>query len=395
MPNYVLKSNERYKHPDESDMSISQPSLAFKHSELGTLGVEMEWITVDKQRGGQTPAAPQLLGRIETSSRIKPELFTSTIELNTDIHRSTFACMDELTALYMRVSDLLAGQDATLLSSGTHPFSRWQEQQVSDDPRYRNLMDRLCWTARRFNIFGIHVHIGMPDGDICIATMNRLMPIMPIFLAISANSPYWSGQDTGLSSTRLKIFEGLSQGGMPFYFEDWSDFSCCAQRLMNTGSIDSVRDIWWEMRPHPDFGTLEVRIGDMPCTRSDTLAYIAYVRAELMAAAQADSKGFRRVHPSLIRENRWRACRYGMAAKLIDPDGEKVVPVLELLGSRLEILSKNGADAADIAIVCRQLSEWRKLGDGASRQRQIRETSANWSDMVRSMQKNDGWNQQP
>jgi len=351
----------------------------------------MEWMTVDRQAGGQIPAAPQLLGSIEASPRIKPELFTSTIELNTDIHRDTFTCMDELTALHSRVSKLLVVQDAVLLSSGTHPFSRWQEQQVSDDPRYHHLVDRLCWTARRFNIFGIHVHIGMPDGDTCISAMNRLMPVMPVFLAISANSPFWCGRDTGLSSTRLKIFEGLSQGGMPFYFEDWADFACCAQRLMNTGSIDSVRDIWWEMRPHPDFGTLEVRIGDMPATHADTLAYIAYVRAEVMAAAQDDASGYRRVHPSLIRENRWRACRYGMDAELIDPDGEKVVPVLDLLSLRLEMLSRNGADAADVDTVCRQLGEWRKLGDGAARQRRWRETCPDWSDMIRGMREQDGW----
>jgi len=351
----------------------------------------MEWITVDREQGGQVPAAPELLTQIEPTPRIKAELFTSTIEINTDIHSETNACLNELATLYTQVNHLLEKQDATLLSSGTHPFSRWQEQHISDDSRYHRLMERLCWTARRFNIFGIHVHVGMPDGDTCIATMNRLMPLMPVFLAISANSPFWCGRDTGLSSTRLKIFEGLSQGGMPFYFEDWADFSSCAERLMSTGSIDSVRDIWWEMRPHPDFGTLEVRIGDMPASRDDALGYIAYVRAEVMAAAQDDTHGYRRVHPSLIRENRWRACRYGMAAELIDPDGERVVPVLDLLSSRLDILSRNGADAQDVAIISRQLTKWRKQGDGATRQRRLHETCPVWADMIRSMDEQNGW----
>jgi glutamate---cysteine ligase / carboxylate-amine ligase len=368
--------------------------LPFSHSRLGTLGVEMEWITVDQRNGGQVPAAPPLLASIPATPRIKAELFTSTIEINTGIHETSFACMDELAELHGKVSGLLAAQDTALLSSGTHPFSRWQEQQVSDDPRYHRLLQRLCWVARRFNIFGIHVHIGMPDGDTCIAAMNHLMPVMPVFLAISANSPFWCGRDTGLSSTRLKVFEGLSQGGMPFYFENWLDFANCAKRLMDTDSIDSVRDIWWEMRPHPDFGTLEVRIGDMPASRSDTLAYIAYVRAEVMTAARSGRSGYRRVHPSLIRENRWRACRYGMDAKLIDPDGEKVVPVLDLLGSRLDMLAKGGADAADIAIVCRKLTEWRRQGDGARRQRQLHESSPDWASMVRDMRETDGWSSQ-
>jgi len=169
------------------------------------------------------------------------------------------------------------------------------------------------------------------------------------------------------------------------------DFECCTKRLINTGSIDSVRDIWWEMRPHPDFGTLEVRMGDMPATRSDALAYIAYVRAEVMVAAQTDSHGYRKVHPSLIRENRWRACRYGMQAEIIDPQGEEVIPVLDWLGGRLEMLAKNGADAADMAIVCRQLGEWRKRGDGANRQRQLHEQHPQWDDMLKHMRQ-DGWN---
>jgi len=370
---------------------MSQSDLPFSAAQLGTLGVEMEWLTVSRKDGEQIPAAPPLLSEIEASPRIKPELFTSTIEINSDIHHSSLACMDELSALHTRVNDLLGKQDAALLSSGTHPFSRWQEQQVSDDPRYHRLMQRLCWTARRFNIFGIHVHVGMPDGDTCIATMNRLLPIMPVFLAISANSPYWCSHDTGLSSARIKVFEGLSQGGMPFYFENWADFACSATRLMNTGSIDSVRDIWWEMRPHPDFGTLEVRIGDMPATRADTQAYIAYVRAEVMAAAHADTPGYRRVHPSLIRENRWRACRYGMDAEMIDPDGEKVIPVLDLLASRLEILSRSGADAADIGIVSQRLAQWHQQRDGATRQRLLRQTFADWADVSRTMREEDGW----
>jgi len=372
-------------------MSDNTNCLPFHQSEIGTLGVEMEWITVDKQSGKQIPAAPELLANIEPTPRIKPELFTSTIEINSAIHRQSASCIDELSALHAQVSGQLADQQAALLGSGTHPFSRWQEQQVSDDPRYHQLIERLCWPARRFNIFGIHVHIGMPDGDTCIATMNRIMPIMPVFLAISANSPFWCAHDTGLSSARVKVFEGLSQGGMPFYFEDWADFECCAQRLMVTGSIDSVRDIWWEMRPHPDFGTLEVRMGDMPATRADALAYIAYVRAEVVVAAQTNTPGYRRIHPSLIRENRWRACRYGMNAEIIDPEGEKIVPVLDWLGKRLDFLADNGAATADIAIVRHQLAEWHRSGDGASRQRHLHRQYPAWGDMLQAMLQ-DGWN---
>ncbi len=368
---------------------MSLPALPFHTSALGSLGVEMEWITVDVEDGAQVPAAPELLSHIEASPRIKPELFTSTIEINTGIHTRTADCIAELESLHQRVSTLLTEQHATLLASGTHPFSRWQDQAVSDDVRYRRLVDRLCWIARRFNIFGIHAHIGMPSGDDCIAALNHLLPVMPVFLAISANSPYWTKHDTGLSSCRIKIFEGLSQGGMPFYFEDWRDFEHCTHRLMVTGSIDSVRDIWWEMRPHPDFGTLEIRIGDMPATRADTAAYVAYVRAEAMAATHAATRP--RVHPSLIRENRWRACRYGIHATMIAPETENLVSVLGWIENRLDILPEQGAEAEDIAIVRERLTHWRCRGDGADRQRRIRQGYPNWDDMIGRMRQ-DGWN---
>ncbi len=349
----------------------------------------MEWITVDRQTGEQVPVAPDLLASIPQTPRIKQELFTSTIEVNTDIHFDTDSCMGELAELHNQVNHELKGMGAALLSSGTHPFSRWRDQKTSDDPRYDRLLERLQWMAYRFNIFGIHVHIGMPDGDSCIHTLNQLLPISPVFLAMSANSPFWQGDDTGLSSSRVKIFEGLSQGGMPFYFKDWKDFEHCADRLLATGSIDSVRDIWWEMRPHPDFGTLEIRIGDMPGNRADATAYVAYVRSEAISAIH--SKSSRRVHPSLIRENRWRACRYGIQAEIIDPASEEPVKLLTWLNKRLAWLLDHGADRADINIIHQQIDRWEGEGDGATRQRNMLKHSGTLQDVVAHMYQNDGW----
>lgn len=364
------------------------PRIPFSPSLLGSLGVEMEWFTVDNDSGMQVPAAAAYLAARPPTPRIKQELFTSILEINTDIHHGSRACVSELQELYCEATKGVAAYNAGLLAAGTHPFSAWHEQTASSDERYARLIERLQWVAKRFNICGIHVHIGMPDGDACIHSMNALMPVLPVFLAISANSPFWRGMDTGLHACRIKIFEGLSQGGMPFYFEDWKDFEHCAGRLIATGSIDSIRDIWWEMRPHPDFGTLEIRIGDMPASKDDALAYIAYVRAEVMAAAH--QRRPMRVHPSLIRENRWRACRYGMGAEMIDPYSEKLVPVLDLIAARLEKL--HGADAKDLDVVASRLQHWRKHGDGADRQRRTRAGSAVPAAMIRRMRE-DGWHE--
>jgi len=360
--------------------------------------VELEWITVDHTSGAQSPAAPALLAAIPSTPHLKAELFTSTIEINSTVHRHTSDCFAELAELRRTVLAHPSMEGIGLLSSGTHPFSHWRDQQVSDDSRYHALLKRMGWMARRFNIFGMHVHIGIGDGDRCIHALNQLLPIMHIFLALSANSPYWHGEDTGLASSRLKVSEGLSQSGMPFYFHDWADFTLCAERLLASGSIHSIREIWWEMRPHPNFGTLEVRISDMPLSFDDARAIAALIRAEVMTAV-ADHAPQQRVHPSLIRENRWRACRYGMAMDMLDPfvttaHSPFVVPLLDWLEQRLTWLAAEGeADPADLTLVRQQLLRWHKRGDGARRQRLLlKGCSGDMAQLINTMQREDGWN---
>ncbi len=363
----------------------------FSPSELGTLGVEMECFLIRAADGKQAPLAEELIRLCGQPGHVKPELFTSIVELNTGIHRQTDNCIAELSDWVRLSRKHLASLGGQLLCMGTHPFSHWREQKISADPRYQRLVHRLQWMARRFNICGIHVHVGMPNGDACIRTMNRLLPIMPAFLALSANSPFWHGDDTGLASTRIKIFEGLSQGGMPFYFRDWLDFEHCASRLMASGSIDSVRDIWWEMRPHPDFGTLEIRIGDMPASRQDAAAYIAYVRAEALAAFWGH--GAPKLHPSLIRENRWRACRYGVHMEWIDPFTEEKVWFLDWLEQRLEALAHHAIPEAELMHVARMLPTWRRSGSGSHRQRHALLATEELPAMIAHMIDRDGWPQ--
>ncbi len=357
--------------------------------------MELEWITVAREGGAQVPVAPALLAALPPGfrPRIKAELFASTVEINSAVHEETAACFEELAALRRFVLEQSQMGSTALLASGTHPFSHWRDQQVSDDPRYHRLLRRMGWMARRFNIFGMHIHVGVEDGTQCIRALNALLPVMHIFLAISANSPFWHGDDSGLSSCRLKVFEGLSQSGMPFYFRDWLDFSTCVARLQLTGSIDSIREIWWEMRPHPDFGTLEVRICDMPATFADARALAALVRAEVMTAASGEQMIDGRVHPSLIRENRWRACRYGVVAEVIDPASGDVVPLCDALEARLRWLERVGvAHTGDLELVARMLPVWRIRGDGAMRQRAfLRGCGGDFSMLVQRMWYEDGW----
>jgi len=373
-------------------------SLPFNHSAFGSIGVELEWITVDQASGAQIAAAPALLASLSNTaiaSRIKAELFASTIEINSDIHHDVTSCFAELAQLRRFVLAQPSMQGVGLLAAGTHPFSHWRDQQVSDDPRYHQLLQRMGWMARRFNIFGMHVHVGIGDGERCITALNALLPVMHLFLAISANSPLWHGDDTGLASSRLKVFEGLSQSGMPFYFENWQDFSRCVEQLQSTGSIDSIREIWWEMRPHPNFGTLEMRICDMPASFTDALALTALIRAEVMTAAAGITMTGKRVHPSLIRENRWRACRYGMDAIMIDPYHGHTVTLLTWLQQRLQWLSEQAvAFPQDLDIITQALPRWQTQGDGALRQRkQLQQCDGDLHSLVQQMRENDGWEQ--
>lgn len=357
--------------------------------------MELEWITVDADRGGQVPAAPALLAALpeRLRPRIKAELFASTLEINTSIHQRTDACFAELAELRRWVLAQPQMARVGLLAAGTHPFSHWRAQQVSDDPRYHKLLRRMGWMARRFNIFGMHVHVGTGNGARCIEALNALLPVMHLFLAVSANSPFWHGDDTALASCRIKVFEGLSQGGMPFYFRDWDDFAACVARLEATGSIDSIREIWWEMRPHPDFGTLEVRICDMPATFEDARALVAWIRAEVMTAAAGRRVVDGRVHPSLIRENRWRACRYGLASRVIDPASGAVEPLVDAVAGRLAWLDRCGeAQAEDLELLARALPRWREGEDGARRQRRLLAAcDGEMAALVRRMRLEDGW----
>ncbi len=349
-------------------------AIDFTTSTPGTVGTELEWILVDAINGQQLAAAPELLQhwqQAQAKGNLKGEVFTSIIEMNSSVHHHSRDCLHELQTIKTKLSTLAS--DIRLLPSSTHPYARWQEQQLSEGERYAQLEQRLRWMLHRYNIVGMHVHIGMPDGETCIQASNHLLPLLPMFLALSANSPYWAGHDTGLASARIKIAEGLSQGGMPFYFQNWADFQRCTRQLLATHSIDSIRDIWWEMRPHPDYGTLEIRISDLPATLADTEACVAYIRAEAIAAMAQGAAPM--VHHSLIRENRWRACRFGMQAAMIDPWTATVMPMLDWLEQRLDFLQAR-APAEELAIVAARLPYWRIHGDGASRQRQLADLPA-------------------
>ena len=215
----------------------------------------------------------------------------------------------------------LGRQGVRLFWSGTHPFSPWQAQDVTPLDRYRDLIDLLQETARRIITFGLHVHVGVDSGDKAIMICDRILQHLPTLLALSANSPFWQGRNTGLHSQRSKIMETLPTAGLPPLMRNWSEYAWLLNNLIETGFIKTIRELWWDVRPHHNFGTVEVRICDMPPGLEHVLGITALVQCLVHDLSEEIDQGTYQFdcHPFLIRQNKWRACRYGMDARLVDP----------------------------------------------------------------------------
>ena len=237
--------------------------------------------------------------------------------------------------------------------AGTHPFSKWGEQRITESERYHRLVDQCQWPARRLMIFGVHVHVGIVSGEKAIAISNGLTTYLPHLLALSASSPFFNAADTGLASCRTKIFESLPTAGLPYRLLNWAEFQRLMITLVNAKAIESIREIWWDVRPHPGFGTIEVRICDGLPTLDEVVAVTALIQALVVwLGDQYDEGMYLPLHRHwIVRENKWRAARWATDAEIIiDEDGnlerldeslaalvEAVTPVARRLGSETEL----------------------------------------------------------
>lgn len=307
-----------------------------------TLGVELELNLVDAQtlalRSGVVPILESLPPELHGS--VKPELFQCYLEINTAICRDVAEVERDLTAKIKVVEQLARNQGMRLYWGGTHPFSRWQDQEVTPDERYLGLVDLLQETARRLVTFGLHVHVGLDSGDMAIMICDRILPHLPMLLALSVNSPFWQGRNTGLHSHRIKIMETLPTSGLPPLMRNWSEYTWLLNQMIETGFIKTVREIWWDVRPHHNFGTIEVRICDMPPSLHHVLGLTALIQCLVRDLSEEIDRGTyqNNCHPFLIRQNKWRACRYGMEASLVDPETFQSIPVRKVVHRLLDRL---------------------------------------------------------
>ncbi len=296
-----------------------------------TLGVEIELQLIDKNTRDFKHVAIDLLSRVKHNPKIKPEFFQSMIEINTGVCCNVQEAEADLQASIAQVKEVSQELGAVVAGVGTHPFARYAERMPYPSERYDSLIDRNQWIARRMIIFGLHVHIGMPDGDSCVHFNNFFLWLVPHMLGLSASSPFWQSDETGLASCRATIFESCPTAGHPPRFKNWEEFSSLCDRLIRCHAIQQIKDLWWDLRPSPDYGTLEIRACDGTATLAETMAMVAFIHA--LAHWYRDHKEFDvdKLAPYswIIRENKWRAVRHGLDAEIIIDGEGRNVPLRE------------------------------------------------------------------
>lgn len=320
-----------------------------------TIGIEEEFQMVDRHTGHLCPRIGTILdkGHPIFGEQIKPELLQSTVEINSAILPDLPVARQALYTSRTRLAQLLAEEGLALLSAGTHPMASWQEEQRSPFERYAQLEAEYQDVVRSLVIFGLHVHVGVESQQQAVDLMNQVRTWLPHLLALSTNSPFWAGHFTGLKSYRSVVWRTCTRTGIPEVFASWRDFDTYVQTLVKSGSIDNGKKIWWDIRPHPLYPTIEFRICDMPATIEDTLAIAALCQALIAKLTWLNAHGFSApvVSVRFIEENKWRAMRAGLDAEVFDFVQDRslsmrqslselldfVDDVLEDLGSRREI----------------------------------------------------------
>jgi len=337
-----------------------------------TIGIEEEFQIVDAQG--------QLKSHIETlltaaggryGDQIKREMMQSVVEAGTKICADISEAREEIATLRGTLAALLRPAGLRIASAGTHPFSHWQDQEVTEHERYKILEEELQDVIRELLIFGLHVHVGIPDRELRIEVMNEARYFLPHLLAISTSSPFWLTRLTGLKSYRQIIWQRFPRTGIPPEFSSYDEYENFVELLVKTKCIDDGRKIWWDLRPHATFPTIEFRVCDAATRVEETLCIAALVQAicAKLLVLRARNQGFRRYAPSLIQENKWRAVRGGMDANLIDFGKQIEVPMRDLAVELLDFVD----DVVD-ALGSRREVEYLQtiIREGTSADRQLR-----------------------
>ncbi len=299
--------------------------------------------------------------------RVRPELMTSVLEAATGVHDGVGAAIEEVGQIRDLLRDAAAEHGALIASAGTHPFSRWEHQEITDKPRYQGVVEELRWVAEQEAIFGLHVHVAVDDPDTAVCAATSIRTHVPELLALSANSPFWQGRDTGLASTRSKVFETMPRSGLPPRLDSYADFERLVGRGAAAGFFEDYTYVWWDVRPHPKLGTVELRVCDAQTRVADVAAIAALAQALVATFAEQPAVPQPR---TLIAENKWRAARYGLDAKLVDLERDSERSARDAVRALVELASpaaKRLGCADELGLVELLLAR----GGGAYEQRQV------------------------
>ncbi len=339
-----------------------------------TLGVEEEFQIVHAETRELRSYVSQLLEEGKNHAilreRVRPEMHQSVVETGTGICRDIKQARAEITELRQTLGGLAKKENLRIVAAGTHPFSDWKKQDITDGERYKVIVEDLQDVARANLIFGLHVHVGIKDRDVAMTLANQVRYFLPHILALSTSSPFWLGRDSGLKSIRSEIFKRFPRTGIPGHFDSYAQFQTYVDLLVKTGCMDNAKKIWWDVRAHPFFDTVEIRVCDMTTRLDDTVAITALIQALMgkLYLLYQRNLGFREYRRELIEENKWRAVRYGLDGSLIDFGKMEQVPVRSLIGELLEFCS----ETAEIFDSQDELDRIRRiLKEGTSADRQL------------------------
>ena len=351
-----------------------------------TIGIEEEYQTVDPvTRDLRSHIHTEMIeqGRLLLQERIKAELHQAVVEVGTSVCNNIKEAKAEVIQLRRDMIKLAKEHGLRLASAATHPFADWRVQDITPDERYKHIVEDMQLVARANLIFGLHVHVGVEDRETAIHLMNHARYFLPHILALSTNSPFWLGMNTGLKSYRCKVFDKFPRTNIPDYFPSWGEYENFIKLLIKTNCIDNAKKIWWDIRPHPFFNTLEFRVCDIPMRVDETIALAALIQATIakLYKLYAANQGFRLYRRALLMENKWRAARYGINGKLIDFGKQTEVPARDLVNEYLDFVD-DVVDELDSREELNYIREILEMGTGADRQLRVFEKTGDLKAVV-------------
>src|SRR5437667_3525370 len=354
-----------------------------------TIGIEEEYQTVDPvtfDLRSHIHAEIIEKGKLILQEKVKSEMHASVVEVGTGVCQNIKEAKEEVKQVRREMTTLAKANGLRLAAAATHPFADWRSQEIHPDPRYKTIVEDMQLVARANLIFGLHVHIGVEDRETAIQLMNHARYFLPHILALSTNSPFWLGMNTGLKSYRCKVFDKFPRTNIPDYFPSWGEYESFIKLLIKTNCIDNAKKIWWDIRPHPFFNTLEFRVCDIPMRVDETIALAALIQATIakLYKLYTANQGFRLYRRALIMENKWRASRYGLEGKLIDFGKQTEVPARELVLEYLEFVD-DVVDELDSREEINYIHEILESGTGADRQLRVFQETGDLKKVVEYM----------